>query len=147
MVVVGGFFQPLAGLAVPVLVIVAAVGSLLRKRWFCSTVCPRAAILGGFGRRVSLYRNLPAFLRTDRVRTALCGFLLVCSVGQTARNWDALGNLGRFFWLVCALSLAVALAMAYFYSPRSWCAICPVGALQDNVARHNGRKSELAEEP
>ncbi len=134
-VIVGGFFQPLIGLAVPALAIVAAAGSLVRKRWLCSTACPRAAILGGFGRRVSRYGKLPAFMRTDRVRTALCGLLLVCSIGQTARNWDAIGGAGRFFWLVCVLSLVVALAMAYFFSPRSWCAVCPVGALQDNVAR------------
>jgi polyferredoxin len=145
-VIVGGFFEPLVGLAVPALVIVAAVSSLVRKRWFCSTACPRAAILGTFGRSVSRYKSLPAFMKTDRVRTALCGFLLVCSVGQTARNWQAIGNAGRFFWLVCALSLVAALAMSYFFSPRSWCAICPVGALQDNVAKRHTQRREATEQ-
>lgn len=143
--IVGGFFQPLFGLIVPILVVAAAIGSLVRKRWFCSSACPRGALLGSLGPRYSRYRALPASLKADKVRTALCGFLLVCTVGQTARNWDSLGQLGRFFWFVCALSLVVALVMAYFFKPRSWCAICPVGALQDNVARRS-RSGERAEE-
>ncbi|MGO8696022.1 MAG: 4Fe-4S binding protein [Rectinemataceae bacterium] len=41
--------------------------------------------------------------------------------------------------------IVVAFAMSYFYSPRRWCAICPVGALQDNVARRQAQRRATAE--
>lgn len=132
-VIVAGTLYPVAGLAVPALVLFAAVSSLFKKRWFCSRACPRGVLLSTTLGRVSRRKPLPRSLRSPAVRTVLCGFLLLCSVGQTLRLRADTAVLGSFFWLVCVLTLALSLVMGLVWKPRAWCAVCPVGALQDNV--------------
>jgi polyferredoxin len=39
------------------------------------------------------------------------------------------------FWVLCAASLSAGLLMGFFFKPRSWCAICPMGTLQDTISR------------
>jgi polyferredoxin len=64
---------------------------------------------------------------------------MLCAVGQTARLWPSLQAIGSFFWLVCLVTLAAATLMALVWKPRAWCAVCPLGALQDNLAARRGR--------
>jgi polyferredoxin len=141
-VVAGGFFFPVLGLAVPVLLLVALAGTFLRKRWFCGQACPRGSILSHFLGRWSAYCPMPAFLRSDGVRMAGCAFLLVCAVGQTMRLWPRWEALGWFFWLVCVGTLGLAATLALVFKPRAWCAVCPLGTLQQTLAR--GGKAEQA---
>ena len=132
-VIVVGTLYPVAGLAVPALVLLAAASSLFKKRWFCSRACPRGEFLSRTLGRVSRRKPLPRVLRTPGVRTFLFGFLILCSVGQTLRLRADMAALGGFFWLVCVSTLALSLVMGLVWKPRAWCAVCPVGALQDNV--------------
>jgi len=132
-VLVGSFFWPAAGLAVPVLVLAAALGNMFKPRWFCAKACPRAYILGGFLPRISRYRPLPKSFYSPGIRKILCGFMLFCSIGQTVRVWPDYRALGFFFWYVCALTLAAAFIVGILYKPRAWCAFCPVGTLQDTM--------------
>jgi len=134
-VIIGGFFWPIFGLAVPALLALAVGSTFFRRRWFCSKACPRGQLLSGFTRSVSRYRNLPPFLHSQGVRRGLCGLLMFCAIGQTLRFWPSLESLGRFFWIVCVATFAVALGMAIAFKPRAWCAVCPMGTLQDTISR------------
>lgn len=134
-VIVGGFFFPILGLFVPLLLIFAVITNFFRNRWFCGKACPRAYILGGFLPGISRYKNLPRFLYSDGLRSVLCGFLLICAVGQTSRLFHNLQALGWFFWFVCAGTFAFALILGLAYKPRAWCALCPVGTLQQTLRR------------
>ena len=139
-IMIGGFFQPLLGLAVPVLLALAIALSFARKRPFCSRVCPRAGILSHVVSRWSRYRQMPAYLYSQGVRNALCAFLLICAVGQTSRLWPEFRAVGNFFWIVCVLTFVLSVAMGIIFKPRSWCAVCPLGTLQStlNEAAHGG---------
>lgn len=133
-VMIGGFFWPILGLAVPVLLALAVSSSLFRRRWFCSNACPRGQVLSGFARGISRYKHLPPLLYSQGIKRALCGLLMFCAIGQTLRLWPALATLGRFFWIVCIVSFFAAVAMAVAFKPRAWCAVCPLGTLQDTVS-------------
>ena len=134
-IVIGSFFWPLLGLSVPLLLLAAVISNFVKPRWFCAKACPRAHTLGGFLPSLSRYRALPAFLYSGAVRTMLCAFVLVCAVGQTSRLRSNIPALGLFFWAVCVITLAAAVALGIFYKPRAWCALCPVGTLQDTLRR------------
>ena len=133
-VLVAGLFVPEVGLAVPLILMVAVAGSFRKRRWFCSTVCPRAALLDLAASRIPRRKPLPITLRKPSLRTLLCVFLLFCSIGQIFRFRQDFSALGSFFWAVCAVTALVSLAMGYLWKPRAWCAVCPVGALQDSIA-------------
>lgn len=130
LVMIGGWFIPILGLAVPVIMVLALVTKFIRPRWFCAKACPRAAVLSHLGPRVSRYRKVPAWLYSDGMRQAGCAFLLVCFVGQTLRLASNFEVLGRFFWAVCVVTFALSLLLAVLYKPRAWCAVCPLGTLQ-----------------
>lgn len=132
-VIVAGWFLPVLGLAVPALLVLAIVSNFFRSRWFCAQACPRAGILSHFVARISRYRSLPRFLYSDPVRTAGCAFLMVCAVGQTMRLWPQVEAIGWFFWIVCLLTLALAVILGILFKPRSWCALCPVATLQSTL--------------
>jgi polyferredoxin len=135
-ILVGSICWPWLGLAVPGLVLVAAVSTFVRPRWFCSTACPRARILTGFIGPVSRYRPSPKGLSSPAVRNPLCGFLMVCSIAQTARLWGQWDALGWFFWAVCATTLVASLVLGWWNKPRTWCTVCPVGTLQQTLRGH-----------
>lgn len=132
-VAVGGFFQPLIGLAVAVLLLAAAAMNFFRPRSFCSSVCPRGTALGFVLSRSPRRRPLPDFLKTGGVRKALCGFMMLCVVVNVVRSAGSFPALGLFFWGLCVLSLGAGLLLGFLYKPRAWCAVCPMGTLQDTL--------------
>jgi hypothetical protein len=132
-VIVGGFFFPLLGLFVPLLLVIAVVTNIRRERWFCGNACPRGKVLSGFLPQFSRYADMPAFLYAPRTRKMICAFLMFCAIGQSLRRWTYLSALGWFFWLVCIITLVIAFVMAFVYKPRSWCAVCPMGTLQQTM--------------
>lgn len=68
--------------------------------------------------------------------------LAFCSIAQLSRLLPDFRALGAFFWAICLVTLAASVAMALSYKPRAWCAVCPVGALQDALTRRQARDSE-----
>ncbi len=145
-ILIAGFFVPEVGLAVPFILMVAVAGSFRRRRWFCSEACPRAALLEFATTKISRRRPIAAAFRSPSLRTLMVVFLILCSAGQTVRLWPDLAALGRFFWLVCAVTAIISLSMGYLWKPRAWCAVCPVGALQDTItAQVSSRSAERKE--
>ncbi len=134
-ILIGSLFWPPLGFAVPVIVLAALISNAFSPRWFCAKACPRAHILGGFLPRLSRYRPTPKLIYSNGLRKGVCGFMLFCSIGQTSRLWGAPDSLALFFTLVCAISLALAIPLGILYKPRSWCALCPVGTLQETLRR------------
>ena len=140
LIAVGGAVFPILGLTVPLMIIAGGFSAFLtgRKR-FCSYACPRGRVLGLF-KPVSRYKPLPGRLRGAGFRRGLCGFMMLCSVMQIARMHPSLAGfsaLGGFFWGMCMLMLSAAMIMALVYKPRSWCAVCPMGTLQNTVIPKN----------
>jgi len=137
LIAIGGFFQPLLGFAVALLLLVAIVMNFRRHRSFCSKVCPRGRALDFALQHVSRRQPLPAFLRTLGSRRILCGFMMFCVIGSSVRLYSNIPALGAFFWSLCIISLSAGVVLGIFYKPRAWCAVCPMGTLQDTLG---GRK-------
>ena len=133
-VAVGGFFQPLVGFGVAAMLILALVMNFNKPRSFCSSACPRGTALGFALSQVSLRRPMPPFMRTDRVRRVLCAFMMICVIGSAFRLRSDMGGLGAFFWGLCIVSLSAGVLLGIIFKPRAWCAVCPMGTLQDTLA-------------
>jgi len=133
LIVAGGIIEPLMGLAVPILIAAALVLNLRRRRSFCAGVCPNGNVLSIALRPFSRMKALPAGLASPGTRRMLCGIMLFCVVGLAARAGPEAGALGRVFWTVYAIALAAGTLMGLAFKPRAWCAVCPVGTLQDTL--------------
>ena len=133
-IAVGGYFFPLLGFAVPVLIAAALAMNARSRRSFCAQTCPNGAVLGAALKPVSRFRRLPAFLSDPGFRRGLCGFMLFCVIGQTARGYPDASSIGRVFWAIYLIAVGLGAAAGLLYKPRAWCAFCPMGTLQDTVA-------------
>lgn len=137
MIATGGYFIPWLGFALALLMAAAAGLSLFgpRKRMFCSSVCPRGRALGFAMKPFARGRSLPSWMLRTGTRRALCGFMMLCVGGNLMRNTAGLAGAGRVFWVLCLVSLSGGIILGALYKPRAWCAICPMGTLQDTVRR------------
>ena len=152
-VAVGGWFFPVAGLALAGLMAVAVALSLLgrfgaaRKRAFCNGVCPRGRALGFALKPISRGKALPRSFSDLSLRRGLCGFMMFCVMGSLVRalpgleGYPALAAAGRIFWGLCVISLAGGLALGLLYRPRAWCVVCPMGTLQDTISGTGVRRA------
>ena len=134
-IALGGIFIPELGLALAALMVAAIIMTLTKPRSFCASVCPRGRALGFLFRKNPRGRALPAFMLTPNFRKLLCGGMMFCVIGSLVRTGGDIGGMGAVFWTLCAISLSGGLLLGIFFKPRAWCAICPMGTLQDTVAQ------------
>lgn len=134
-VAVGGLFVPEIGLVLAALMVTAVVMTLIKPRSFCSKVCPRGKALGFIMGKHPKRKSLPSFVLSAKFRRLLCGSTMFCVIGNLVRTGGTIHNVGIVFWGLCVLSLSAGLAMGFFFKPRAWCAICPMGTLQDTISR------------
>ena len=140
-VAVGGYFQPLLGLAVPALILTALISNRRSSRYFCANLCPNGRVLSFSLSGVSGRRSLPRFLFSAQARRALCGFMIFCIVNLLVRSGGGVEQFARIFWAVYLLSIGISFAMGSWFKPRSWCAVCPVGTLQETLSSGGRRIS------
>jgi ferredoxin-type protein NapH len=142
-VAVGGYFQPLVGLAVPALILTALISNTRSSRYFCANLCPNGRLLSSSLSAVSKRRRLPPFIYSVQARRALCGLMFFCVINLLVRFGGGIEQFARVFWGVYILSIGISFTMGSWFKPRSWCAVCPVGTLQDTISSGRRRKTPV----
>jgi len=135
-IAIGGYFIPELGLLVIGLMAVALATNARRSRSFCSGICPNGRALSAGMGNLSRRLPLPAFLASKGTRRALCGFMMFCVIGLLSRTNGGLSQIGRVFWSIYLASIGISLVSGLVFKPRSWCAYCPMGTLQDTLKTH-----------
>jgi polyferredoxin len=134
-----GWKYPLAGFVVPLVVVAALVTSGFRGRFFCGNFCPRGSFFDTWLSRIGGHRKLPAFFRDLKFRPwvslTLFGFLALRG-SQAPGDWQ---HWGRVFWEMCMITTLIGIGLGLVYRPRAWCALCPVGTLQQLIGGHRYR--------
>ncbi len=115
-------------LAVPIVLSLLGYG-----RAHCSHLCPRGSFLGKFVKLISLKRKLPKFFRSDEVKYGLMVFFFVCIFGNVLRYFPDWLRMANGMFQIMVASLLVGIVFGFFYQPRSWCAVCPVGTLMGEI--------------
>ncbi|MDD2773931.1 MAG: 4Fe-4S binding protein [Elusimicrobiales bacterium] len=115
---------------VPV-VMAAGIGfGVFRGRYVCGNLCPRGAFLGTVLPLLSRNRPIPAVLFRLPFRWTVFALLMGFMALRLWRGPLTIAHVGIIFWQMCALTSALAVALALIRGPRSWCAMCPMGTAQ-----------------
>jgi len=130
MVIALGWKYPLLGFSVPLVMLAGLIGGFFKGRWVCGHVCPRGGLFDRVIARFSPSRPISPILRNVKFRWAVFAALMGFMALQISRNPTSLEHLGHVFWLMCAVTTALGLALAFVYHPRTWCAFCPMGTMQ-----------------
>lgn len=127
-VILIGFFVPVVGFSL-LLCMGGAVGvAFWRGRAWCD-VCPRGAFLDLPMKRFGGTRPIPRLLRSTGFRVAVLAFVMGMMGYRLSMTWGDAGAMGFVFVSLLTITTAVALILALFYNPRTWCTICPMGSL------------------
>ncbi len=142
-VLVLGWKYPILGFMVLGAMLGGMVSAILGGRWFCGNLCPRGGFLERIVSKVSPNRTPPDWLRSKWMRIAfliLLPVMLTVNVSPNPLDWR---QWGHALWMVCLVTTILGLVLALFFNSRSWCAICPMGTVQNWASSGDGISLQL----
>ncbi len=138
--IIVGYFYPLAGFVVPVVMLVGMVVGAIRGRYTCGNICPRGAFFDSFLPFKSRNRKIPAFITSGWFRWSAFLLLMSFTTFRVLQNPTSTMHLGSVFWTLCAVTTPIGIIGGLLYKPRFWCSFCPMGTLQNVLG---GRRNRL----
>lgn len=139
LIVIGGLFFPLLGYLMVGMMAFFLVTSFFRARYWCWNLCPRGAFLDIVMSKFTLNKPFPGFFARGWFRLVvfilLMGFMLF-RIFRSRGNWVVIGAV---FVGICLITTIIAIILAVFTKYRGWCAICPMGFLQEKIGRIRGK--------
>lgn len=131
MVLLLGWKYPALGYVVVAAMLGGLISGPLAGRWFCGNLCPRGGFLERVVSKISPDRPAPAWLVSSKVRAGVILFLFTMVFVNGSRNPSSWEHWGVVFWLICLVTTVAGLVLAAIWNPRTWCAICPMGTMQN----------------
>jgi len=145
LIVIGGLFLPVLGYLVVAMMAFFLTLSIFKGRYWCWNLCPRGAFLDGVLSKFSLNKPMPRSFSAQWFRWAVlilfAGFLAY-RVINTGGNLIAIGAV---FVSMCLLTTVIAIVLGVAARHRGWCAICPMGTLQDKISRKKNPRQPARE--
>lgn len=135
-IMVLGWKYTFLGFAVPVLMLMGLIGGFFKGRYVCGNLCPRGSFFDRIVSTFSFKKDIPPSLRKMPFRLLLFAILMVFMAYILARDITNINHWGYTFWEVCVLTTAAGLIIGIVIHPRSWCAFCPMGTLQNVIGGH-----------
>lgn len=140
LIVIGGLFVPLLGYLVVAMMAFFLTMAFFRGRYWCWNLCPRGAFLDIVLSKISLNRPVPKVFPKQWFRW-LVFVLFMCyltfRIVQTGGSFIAIGAV---FVGMCVLTTVISIILGITTKHRSWCAICPMGKLQEQIFKLSGKK-------
>lgn len=129
--ILGGlFYNPAIGLLAIICMVAPIVTAIFKGRMWCGRFCPRGSFFDQILTRIGAKnRKIPDFLKKPLVRWSV----FVVLMGYMSYNmYLTEGNIlaiGKVLFNMVLVTTGIGIILGYFYSPRSWCKICPMGTL------------------
>lgn len=131
-----GWKFPFLGFSVPVVMIMGLIGAVFRGRYVCGNLCPRGGFLDRVISPISVKRPIPNAMRARLLRWVLFVLLMGFMISRVATNPVDIRHWGHVFWLMCTITTGIGIVLGILIHPRSWCAFCPIGTVQNLIGGH-----------
>ena len=115
--------------------------SFFKGRFWCWHLCPRGSFLDLGMVKISPNKPTPKVFSKQWFRWLILGLLMSFLAYRIAISGGSLMVIGAIFVSICLITTIIAVILALIFKPRSWCAICPMGTLQEQIGRLNANKS------
>ncbi|NQT94845.1 MAG: 4Fe-4S binding protein [Candidatus Omnitrophica bacterium] len=140
LIIIGGIFYPLLGYLVAAMMAFFLTLSFFKVRYWCWNLCPRGAFLDILLPRVGLKIPIPTLFTRSWFRWLV--FVVFISI-FAYRIIITGGNpmlIGKVFVSMCLITTVISVILAIGTRHRGWCAICPMGTLQEGISKANKAK-------
>ncbi|MCX5711555.1 MAG: 4Fe-4S binding protein [Candidatus Omnitrophica bacterium] len=134
-IVIAGLFYPFLGYIVVAMMAFLLVLSFFQGRYWCRNLCPRGAFLDIVLSKVSRNKPFSRLLVQQWFRLTVLVLFMGFLTFRLIKSGGSLVLIGAVFVGMCLISTIIAIAMGMFTRHRAWCAICPMGFLQEKVGR------------
>ena len=143
-VMIGGWFYPLLGLAVPICFVGGLLIAPFAGRKWCGKLCPRGSFFDHVLRPVSASKRMPSWAKHPATRVAVVVVLMTVMMAQLVPVWGDWEAVGRVFVLLLTVTTVVGIAVGLFTHQRVWCAVCPAGTMASWMSRNRGAQVRAA---
>jgi len=135
LIAIGGLFYPLLGLLMPLMMIFLISLSYFKARYWCGNLCPRGAFLDIFLSSFTRNKPWPRFFNRPWFRWGFFVFFMSVFTVRMSLAWGSWLAVGSLFVNLCVVTSIFAIIAGTLSRPRAWCAICPMGTLQENLGK------------
>ncbi|MCK5160291.1 MAG: 4Fe-4S binding protein [Candidatus Aureabacteria bacterium] len=139
LIVIGGLFQPLLGYLVSAMMAVLLVLSYFKRRYWCWHICPRGAFLDIVLSKLSRNKPIPKLFTKQWFRWVILILSIVILILRLLNTGGNLIAIGTVFVVMCLVTTVVSIVIGIPGKHRGWCAICPMGTLQEKINNATGR--------
>ena len=137
LIVIGGLFNPRLGYLVVAMMGFFLTLSYFKGRYWCWNLCPRGAFLDIVISKLSSNKPLPKIFIRQWFRWAILVLFMGFVIFRIIRTGGNLLMIGSVFVGMCILTTLVSIILGVFTRPRGWCAICPMGFIQEKIGKIN----------
>lgn len=134
LILVGGLFFKLLGYLVFLMMVFFLTLSYFKGRFWCSYLCPRGAFLDLVLSKLSLKRKIPKLFLSHKVKWIFFAFFMAFFVFQLIVSPKDPYSIGFVFVRICIITTIISILFGIPFHQRSWCAICPMGTLQNKIS-------------
>lgn len=134
LIVIGGLFYPLLGYLVVAMMAFFLTLSFFKGRYWCWNLCPRGAFLDIAVAKASRNRPLPKSFSRQWFRWLVFGLFMLFLFARILIAGASLFAIGAVFVGMCLLTTVISVILGIITKHRSWCAICPMGTLQEQIS-------------
>jgi ferredoxin-type protein NapH len=134
-ILLGGIVFPILGLLVMAMMVFFLILSFFKARYWCANLCPRGAFFDLFLYKFVANKPIPPGMSRPLVRwsaLALLATFFTWRMVTTGHSWVAVGFV---FMTMCWVTTGIALALGFPTKARAWCAVCPMGTLQEHIGK------------
>jgi len=140
LIVIGGLFNPLLGYLVVAMMAFFLALAFFANRYWCWNLCPRGAFLDIVISKLSTSKPLPAAFVKNWFRWLVFISFMGFVIYRLARAGGNFFLIGGVFVSMCIITTVISIILGVVSKHRAWCAICPMGFLQQKIAKVNRHK-------
>ncbi|MCG0275570.1 MAG: 4Fe-4S binding protein [Thermosediminibacteraceae bacterium] len=137
-----GLVNSAFGLLAVVCMIAPVATGFFKGRMWCGRFCPRGSFYDQILARIcKRKRGIPQLLKKHWVRWTVFVLLMVFMTYNLYQAEKTFSGIGSVLYTMVVLTTGIGAVLGYFFSPRSWCKICPMGTFAMVVG--GGKKASL----
>lgn len=134
-ILIGGWFYPLLGYFMPFCMLLGIGIGFFRGRKWCDWYCPRGSFYDALIKPISPKKQIPKLFKGLPLRISLLIILMSVMAIRLIISWPDPYKIGKSFILLLTVTTAFSIILAFFFHPRTWCYLCPVGLLANLAGR------------
>ncbi|MDD4907436.1 MAG: 4Fe-4S binding protein [Candidatus Omnitrophica bacterium] len=135
LIIIGGLFYPLLGYLVVAMIAALLMIALFKGRYWCWNLCPRGAFLDIALSKVSANRPIFKSFAKQWFRWLVVVLFMGFLAFRIVRSGGSLIAVGSVFVGMCVLTTVISIILGVTMKHRSWCAVCPMGTIQEKIGK------------